>query len=169
MDRFRIYNPVNSAGEPIYVHAKILIVDDAILRIGSSNLDDRSMGFDTECDVAIHGHPDLIAGFREKLLAEHLGVSPEDFAATLRHEGSIIATIALLNAPHSRSLRPIVTLPENWIGKILADTRLMDPRYDALEHSNAGVGLRPRHIAIAAAGVVAVYLARKLWRHWREK
>jgi phospholipase D1/2 len=126
------------------------------------------MGFDTECDIAIHGPPDLIAGFREKLLSEQLGTSSKDFAATLRHEGSIIATIALLNVPHSRSLRPIVTLPENWIGKILADTRLMDPRYDALEHSNAGVGLRPRHIAIAAAGVVAVYLARKLWRHWRE-
>ena len=60
-DRFRIYTPVTAKGEDIYVHAKILIVDDRLLRIGSSNLNNRSMGFDTECDVAVEavaGAPD---------------------------------------------------------------------------------------------------------------
>ena len=51
--RFRILYPVTESGQPIYVHAKIMIVDDVLLRIGSSNIDRRSMGFDTECDVAI--------------------------------------------------------------------------------------------------------------------
>ena len=37
----------------IHVHAKVLIIDDRYLRIGSSNLNNRSMGFDTECDIAI--------------------------------------------------------------------------------------------------------------------
>jgi phosphatidylserine/phosphatidylglycerophosphate/cardiolipin synthase-like enzyme len=168
-DRFRIYSPVNAAGEPIYVHAKIMIVDDAILHIGSSNLDDRSMGFDTECDVAIQGYADLIAGFGEKLLSEHLGVSPSQFAETLRREGSLIAAIAHLNAPQGRGLRPIVTLPESWIGKILADTRLMDQRYVARDESRAGEGLRPRHIAVAAAVATAVFAAVKLRRHWCRK
>ncbi|TGD60616.1 phospholipase [Tabrizicola sp. WMC-M-20] len=168
-DRLRILSPVNSAGEPIYVHAKIMIVDDAILHIGSSNLDDRSMGFDTECDVAIQGHPDLISGFREKLLSEHLDVSPAHFTDAVDREGSVIAAIERLNAPQGRRLRPIRVLPETWMGKILADTRLMDPRYDVRDNSNAGKGLRPRHLAMAAAGVAVGYIAVKLWRNWSRK
>ena len=169
LDRFRIYSPVNSASEPIYVHAKIMIVDDAVLHIGSSNLDDRSMGFDTECDVAIHGYADLISGFRERLLSEHLGVSQLHFRETLDREGSVIATITRLNGQKGRSLKPIIALPENWFGKVLADTRLMDPRYVARESTNAGKGLRPRHIAVAAAGIATGCLAVKMWKRWNRK
>ena len=169
LDRFRIYSPVNSAGEPIYVHAKIMIVDDTVLHIGSSNLDDRSMGFDTECDVAIHGHCALISGFRERLLSEHLGVSRLDFRETLDREGSVVATIARLNAAQGRRLKPIQALPETLLGKVLADTRLMDPRYMVRESTNTGKGLRPRHVAVAAAGIAAGYLAVKLWRRWYVK
>jgi phosphatidylserine/phosphatidylglycerophosphate/cardiolipin synthase-like enzyme len=168
-DRLRIFSPVNSAGEPIYVHAKIMIVDDAILHIGSSNLADRSMGFDTECDVAIQGHAELISGFRERLLSEHLDVSAVLFTETLDREGSVIATIERLNAPQGRRLRPITVMPETWMGKILADTRLMDQRYEIRGNSNAKEGLRPRHLAMAAAGVVAGYVAVKLWRNWLRK
>ena len=50
--RFRLYHPYTAGGTPIYVHAKVLIVDDRLLRIGSSNLNNRSMGLDTECDIA---------------------------------------------------------------------------------------------------------------------
>ena len=35
------------------VHSKVMIVDDRLLRIGSANLNNRSMGTDTECDLAI--------------------------------------------------------------------------------------------------------------------
>ena len=168
-DRLRILTPVNSAGEPIYVHAKIMIVDDAILHIGSSNLNDRSMGFDTECDVAIQGHADLISGFRDRLLSEYLDVSPARFTQTLEREGSVVAAIERLNAPQGRGLRPIKVLPETWMGKFLADTRLMDQRFDVRDNSNAGEGLRPRHLAMASAGVAAVYVAVKLWRSWLRK
>jgi phosphatidylserine/phosphatidylglycerophosphate/cardiolipin synthase-like enzyme len=37
-DRFRIYRPVTTKGLPIYVYAKVLSVDDRLLRIGSANL-----------------------------------------------------------------------------------------------------------------------------------
>jgi phosphatidylserine/phosphatidylglycerophosphate/cardiolipin synthase-like enzyme/uncharacterized membrane protein YdjX (TVP38/TMEM64 family) len=62
---------------PIHVHAKVLIVDDAFIRIGSSNLNNRSMGFDTECDLAIEA-VDLkqrraIMNVRNRLIAEHWG------------------------------------------------------------------------------------------------
>ena len=42
-----------AGGKAIYVHAKIMIVDDTILRIGSANFNNRSLGLDSECDVFI--------------------------------------------------------------------------------------------------------------------
>ena len=57
-DRFRILYPVTASGQPIYVHAKLMVVDDRFLRVGSSNIDRRSMGFDTESDVALIAEKD---------------------------------------------------------------------------------------------------------------
>lgn len=79
-DRFRILYPVNAAGEDIYVHAKVSIIDDRLLRVGSSNIDRRSMGFDTECDVALLAETAAdrraVTALRDDLLAEHLGRDP---------------------------------------------------------------------------------------------
>jgi phosphatidylserine/phosphatidylglycerophosphate/cardiolipin synthase-like enzyme len=59
-----------------------MVVDDRLLRIGSSNLNNRSMGFDSECDVAIEAasnisdHDDVrrqITSVRHQLVSEHLG------------------------------------------------------------------------------------------------
>src|SRR5688572_13251241 len=61
----------------IHVHAKVLVVDDKFLRIGSSNLNNRSMGYDTECDIAIEAETaaqrESIASVRNRLIAEHWG------------------------------------------------------------------------------------------------
>ena len=51
--RLGIYYPMTDGGTPIYVHSKVMVIDDHLLRIGSSNLNNRSMGFDSECDIAI--------------------------------------------------------------------------------------------------------------------
>jgi phosphatidylserine/phosphatidylglycerophosphate/cardiolipin synthase-like enzyme len=97
--RFRIYHPYTAGGTPIYVHAKILIVDDHMIRVGSSNMNNRSMRLDTECDVAIDGRggdPAVVArilAIRHSLLGEHLGVDPEVVAARIAEEGSLIAAI----------------------------------------------------------------------------
>lgn len=167
--RFRIFHPVTTAGEPIYVHAKVFVVDDRILRIGSSNLDDRSMGFDSECDIAFErpdDAPDAIARFRNRLLAEHLDVSPERFARTLDETGSLIAAIEALNRPEGRGLRRIVRMPESLRGRWLADTRILDPRYRRGEATDTGRGVRPRHLAIAAGIAGAGVLGWLAWRRW---
>ncbi len=52
-DRFRIYTPVTKGGDDIYVHAKVLIVDDELLKVGSANMNNRSLGLDSECDLAL--------------------------------------------------------------------------------------------------------------------
>jgi phosphatidylserine/phosphatidylglycerophosphate/cardiolipin synthase-like enzyme len=56
---------------PVYVHAKLGIVDDRWLTVGSANLNDHSLFNDTEANVVLRS-PDLIRATRERLWAEHL-------------------------------------------------------------------------------------------------
>lgn len=62
---------------PIYVHSKVLIVDDTWLTLGSANINNRGMRDDAEINVAIY-HPTMARGLRTLLMAEHLGLSDED-------------------------------------------------------------------------------------------
>lgn len=163
-DRFRIYYPVTSAGEQIYVHAKINIVDDQILHLGSSNINDRSMGFDTECDVAVEGTPKLIMSFRTRLLAEHLAVSVERFDQVFSEKRSLISTIETLNAPEGRGLRKIEARTEGLRGAFLANTRMMDQRYTSGQSTSTGQGVRPRHFALIAGAVAIGFIGWKAWR-----
>jgi phospholipase D1/2 len=130
--RFRIYTPVTEQGADIYVHAKIMIVDDEYLRVGSANLNNRSMGLDSECDLLIDGvHADpearrTIASVRCDLLAEHLGVSPETMAASLDETGSVIQTIDRLRGS-GRTLVPFEPPPTSAAQGALATSELLDP------------------------------------------
>ncbi|WP_170162657.1 phospholipase D-like domain-containing protein [Pacificibacter maritimus] len=165
-NRFRIYHPVNSAEDPIYVHAKVNIIDTRILHVGSSNIDDRSLGFDTECDVAIEGAHDAISAFRTRLLSEHLDVEQARFDEVFAQTQSLICAIETLNSAKGRGLRDIHVLPERLRGTVLADARLMDQRYHPEQDRPKGEGGKPRHI-FAFAGLVALaHLGRILWRRW---
>lgn len=157
-DRFRIFHPVTTAEQPIYVHAKIFILDGSALHIGSANMNNRSLGFDTECNVIIEGQEDLVSGFQARLLAEHLGVSETRFLETFTQEGSLIAVIGKLSASSGRGLWPIGKRPANLRSDILADTRIMDPRYLPGETTSSGQGFRPRHIGLVAAAALIGFL-----------
>jgi phospholipase D1/2 len=134
-DRFRIFNPYTEGGEEIYVHAKIMVIDDWLLRVGSSNLNNRSLGFDTECDLAVEAVPGpneaavkrAVTEFRDDLIAEHLGVAPKLVSRT-REEcaGSLIQAIETL-ASQGRSLRPFTPPHFGAVGEALAETDLLDP------------------------------------------
>ncbi len=56
---------------PLYVHAKVGIVDDAWLTIGSANLNEHSLFNDTEVNVVVEDS-DLVRRTRLRLWAEHL-------------------------------------------------------------------------------------------------
>jgi len=72
---------------PIYVHAKVAIVDDLWSTVGSSNLNNRGMRDDTEMNVATLD-AELAGGLRMMLWAEHLGLMSEDDLFTVaRHLG----------------------------------------------------------------------------------
>src|SRR5690606_8573115 len=83
--RLRVYYPHIPGlddGCCLDVHSKLMVVDDEVLRLGSANLCNRSMGVDTECDLILEarGRPEVAAEirrFRNRLLGEHLGVAPE--------------------------------------------------------------------------------------------
>ena len=53
--RLRLVYPAASRAQhvPTFVHSKVMIVDDELVRIGSANFSRRSMGVDTECDLAV--------------------------------------------------------------------------------------------------------------------
>jgi phosphatidylserine/phosphatidylglycerophosphate/cardiolipin synthase-like enzyme len=52
-DRFTAYDLENEDGWPIYVHAKVCIVDDVWMTIGSDNLNRRSWTHDSELSCAV--------------------------------------------------------------------------------------------------------------------
>jgi len=114
----------------VNVHSKVMIVDDELVRVGTANLSNRSMGMDTECDLAVEaGDNDevrqAIAGFRTELVAEHLGVAPETVAETFEDTGSLLQTIEELRGG-TRSLR-VLEVGEEALDTVVPDAELIDP------------------------------------------
>jgi phosphatidylserine/phosphatidylglycerophosphate/cardiolipin synthase-like enzyme len=67
-----VYNLENEDGVPIYVHAKVCIVDDEWLTCGSDNFNRRSWTSDSELTCAVDS-PELARAVRSELWSEHLG------------------------------------------------------------------------------------------------
>nr|AGU11158.1 Phospholipase D Active site motif [uncultured organism] len=136
-DRFRILYPVNDAGTSIYVHAKIMIADDCILKLGSANLNNRSMGYDTECDVLIEARPDQpemmkkIAACRNALIGEHLGRGEDEVAAELAEHGSLVKALEVLTAKTGRRLVPVAIRDLTAAEELMAESDMADPERPA--------------------------------------
>lgn len=149
--RFAIYTPVTDQGDDIYVHAKITIVDDRQLRVGSANLNNRSLGFDSECDLVIDtqlernsGAGEMIAQLRSDLLAEHLGVSIDSVRSRFAETGSLIRTIDSFGSGSGRGLVPFVPEHHSRLQHALAQSEILDPE-------SAGATFEP----IARPGLLA--------------
>jgi phosphatidylserine/phosphatidylglycerophosphate/cardiolipin synthase-like enzyme len=79
--RFAAYDVENHAGTPVYVHAKVVIVDDVWAMVGSDNLNRRSWSHDSELSVAVlDAQPDA----REPRDPAGLGDGARTFARDLR-------------------------------------------------------------------------------------
>jgi phosphatidylserine/phosphatidylglycerophosphate/cardiolipin synthase-like enzyme len=129
--RFRIFTPKTDGGQDIYVHAKIMIVDDHWLKIGSANMNNRSLGLDSECDLLLEANRNsegaAIASTRTRLMAEHLGRSEAEVEAAFVRTGSLLATIAELTRPGGRRLEPLPFHQPEGITRRIAETELLDP------------------------------------------
>lgn len=133
-DRLRVMYAVapdgNGGSREIVVHSKLVIIDDRFIRIGSSNLNNRSEGLDTECDLAIEAsctaHRDAIAAVRYQLMAEHLDTTPQAVEQAQASAGSMIKAIDSLNSS-LRGLRPFSVDLANGETTPVIGTTIVDP------------------------------------------
>lgn len=75
-DRVAVYALENVEGTPVYVHAKVCVVDDTWSTTGSDNFNRRSWTHDSELTAAVLD-PEHARSLRLRLAAEHLGRLPE--------------------------------------------------------------------------------------------
>ena len=101
--RLRLLYPIASRSQQVctFVHSKVMVADDELLRVGSANLSNRSMSVDSECDLAVEAGGDervrqRIRAVRDRLVAEHLGRPASEVAEAVSRTGSLCAAIDAL-------------------------------------------------------------------------
>lgn len=121
-NRLRVLTPVvPGLGDADYtLHAKVCVVDDRLVRVGSANLNNRSMRYDSECDLLLacddEAQRQAAHIFRDGLIAEHLGIETAAVSDAVAEHGSLIAAIDALNGGEGRCLEvlePPDTPPEH--------------------------------------------------------
>jgi phosphatidylserine/phosphatidylglycerophosphate/cardiolipin synthase-like enzyme len=110
-DRVAVYGLENGESHPVYVHAKVCVIDDIWCSVGSGNLNLRSWTHDSELSCAVFGadadgpspglDDQVLAGqesfaqrLRLKLACEHLGRGADDVADLLDPVGAFAAFAA---------------------------------------------------------------------------
>ena len=75
------------------IHSKVFSVDNKFLTVASSNISNRSMALDTECDVTLlaanEQQNDWITHVRNDLIAEHSGLSFDQISFYLENSNSL--------------------------------------------------------------------------------
>jgi phosphatidylserine/phosphatidylglycerophosphate/cardiolipin synthase-like enzyme/uncharacterized membrane protein YdjX (TVP38/TMEM64 family) len=174
--RLRAYYPDHTGlGEQcINLHSKLMVVDDRFAEVGSANLNNRSLGYDTECDLALEASEPCIQGpialLRNRLLAEHLDVSLEQVAGTLVQRNSLIQTIEALRG-RTRTLTPLDPDAAPQGDTFILDPSMVDPERPVDPDRLAAqlVPRRGRPVAArrVASAVVVLLAAAGLAAAWR--
>jgi phosphatidylserine/phosphatidylglycerophosphate/cardiolipin synthase-like enzyme/uncharacterized membrane protein YdjX (TVP38/TMEM64 family) len=176
--RLRLYRPCipGLGAQCVNVHSKITFIDDEFLRVGSANLNNRSMGLDTECDLAFEarGEPRIrsaISAFRSRLLAEHLGAEPAEIDARLAVEGSLIRAIDSINGG-DRCLLPIAFRVTPEMDALVPSSEIVDPDHAVSPDQIVEEMIPPeqraparRHFSLTFAILAAVAALAAAW-HW---
>ncbi len=175
--RFHVYYPHITGladGTCIDVHAKMILIDDEWLRIGSANLANRSMGMDTECDLTVAAGGDplkqaTLKKLRVQLLAEHLGREPAEIEHAFSREMSAAQIIEQLKQPD----RALLELPDTEVSSsVMALAAAADPEKPAAvdqflnQFSPLGVNQKPGNWLLRIAGtVLAIIALTTLWEY----
>lgn len=176
-DRLRTYYP-RLAEDPycsLMVHAKVMVIDDTFVRVGSSNLSNRSMGLDSECDLAIAAGTEksvrsVIGRFRNRLLAEHLGVDRKRVADAIQENGSLIQAVESLRGGE-RTLVPLSGEVPPEVDEWVPESELLDPEKPVEPDEFLDYVVRPeqqslayRHLLKIILMISGVLLLAGLWR-----
>jgi len=179
--RFHCYYPDVPGlceGTCLDIHSKVMIVDDEWCRVGSSNLSNRSMGMDTECDLTIEARGEArvakaVRTFRDQLVGEHSGTTAEKVAAAERAAGSLHAAIEKLGSP----TRKLLALPAPQLAEAkLAMAQVGDPDAPlalerivekvAPETASAKGGFALKKVLYILGGIIAAAVGLALlWTH----
>jgi phosphatidylserine/phosphatidylglycerophosphate/cardiolipin synthase-like enzyme/uncharacterized membrane protein YdjX (TVP38/TMEM64 family) len=131
--RLRVFYPeVPNAGDQVLsVHSKLFIVDDTVLKVGSSNLSNRSMSLDSECDLVLAANSDKdvsskIQAIRHQLISEHLGIKRGRYAKIEKDTSKMIPAIEKLNNGEYR-LAPLNHNIDAKKVKEIAKIKIVDP------------------------------------------
>ncbi|MBU1568123.1 MAG: VTT domain-containing protein [Proteobacteria bacterium] len=176
-DRLRVYYP-QLAGHPdvtLMVHAKVMVIDRCFARVGSSNLSNRSLGFDSECDLAVacsneSETAETIASFRNRLLAEHLGVTEKKVSEAIARHNSLVKAVESLRGG-DRTLVLLEGEIETKVDQWVPESALLDPEKpiepeEFLENFIRPEHQRPayRHFLKIIAMIVMVLGLTAIWR-----
>ena len=128
--RFRAFWPATAGGETIIVHSKVTVIDDRIARVGSANLNNRSGGFDTECELGLEAHDDpsrlQITAFRDRLVGHFMAQTGDAVAKARAEFGGLAGAIDALN--RDGRLQPIEPPGVTALGEFVTKYHLGDPQ-----------------------------------------
>jgi phospholipase D1/2 len=176
-NRFRIYY-VRLSQEPfvsLMIHAKVMIIDDCFARVASSNISNRSMGLDSECDLVLETNEnqdcgEAIINFRRRLLAEHLGVEVDEISAAEEKHESLIKAIESLRGGE-RTLEPLAGEIPDEIDEWVPESALLDPEKpvepeEFLDYIVTPEQRKPayRHLLRVTLLLIAVLGMAAIWR-----
>jgi phosphatidylserine/phosphatidylglycerophosphate/cardiolipin synthase-like enzyme len=152
--RLRVYSPLTRQGRLIIVHAKVAIIDDDFVRVGSGNNNNRSTGFDTECDLTIEVDDEsnraAVRALRSRMVSHWFGRPAADLDEALAREGLLGAAMEALREPDPSRVQPI---EPKWLGPLasfIAAFHLGDPVGPA---DSFRPRLRQRRLAASVAAV----------------
>jgi phospholipase D1/2 len=131
---YRMYCPhlPGLADGCLNVHSKVFSVDDELFCVGSANMSNRSMAFDTECNLTIEAQAGAsgdrvrmaIARMRSRLLGEHLAATPEAVMEANRIHG-LHRTVEVLRQERRLDVMDPTITPEMEV--LTVDNAVFDP------------------------------------------
>ena len=131
--RFRAFAPMAAERTPIAIHSKIMIIDDRLLHVGSANLNNRSFGLDTECDLTIEAlpgnglHQDAIRQLLVRVLEEHTGSARGEFEAAFLRTASLLKAIEAITKSSGHHLKPFDVARLGTMDRLIGASQLLDP------------------------------------------
>jgi phosphatidylserine/phosphatidylglycerophosphate/cardiolipin synthase-like enzyme len=128
-----------------YIHAKLAIIDDMFLSVGSANMTNRSMGLDTELNASCEETDDngnltrSVQKIRVSLLMEHTGLKDEEYQNKLQDARGLVSYLESLAERKVSRIRKhsLETMfgNGNSIGKLDLDIDLLDPEKPVIEEN----------------------------------
>jgi phosphatidylserine/phosphatidylglycerophosphate/cardiolipin synthase-like enzyme len=127
--RFQALAPFTAGGKRIIAHAKVMGVDDRLLKISSANLNNRSHGFDSEVELALEAEtPEdraALGTVRNRMAAHWIGRSGDELAEMRRLSGSLGEALWALDG--GARLRPLEANRLGLVGEFIAEFHIGDP------------------------------------------